>query len=361
MRLVFVTQAIDAGDPNLAATVDKVRALAQRVDELVVICDRVLAHDLPANVSFRTFGAPTRLQRGARYVRALAPLLLSGSRPDAIFAHMCPIYLVLAAPLAKPLGVPLVLWYTHWDNDWTLRVATPLSSVALSVDRRSFPLPSEKVHGIGHGIDLSRFTPRASTPPAGNGPVRLLALGRTEPWKGLGTLLRGFELAVSRGLEGSLELRGPSVNDGERRHRAELLETIRSSDLLRGRATLEEPVDRSRVPELIRGADALVSPTIGRTTGGALDKVVYEASGCAVPVIACNPVLEEFLGDLPLRLQFRGGDAEDLAETLVAFSRSDRATREEVGRELRRRVEGAHSVESWADRVLAAVRAARRS
>ena len=50
MRLIFVTQSVDAEDPILGATVAKLRALAQRCDELVVITDRIGVHDLPANV-----------------------------------------------------------------------------------------------------------------------------------------------------------------------------------------------------------------------------------------------------------------------------------------------------------------------
>ena len=49
MRLVFVTQSVDAEDPILGATVAKLRSLAQRCDELVVITDHVGAHDLPPN------------------------------------------------------------------------------------------------------------------------------------------------------------------------------------------------------------------------------------------------------------------------------------------------------------------------
>jgi len=38
-KLVFCTQRLDPNDPVLAATVPMVRALAARVDELVVLCD----------------------------------------------------------------------------------------------------------------------------------------------------------------------------------------------------------------------------------------------------------------------------------------------------------------------------------
>src|SRR5919202_6361595 len=122
MPLVFVTQKVDVDDPILGATVAKLRALAARCDQVEVLCLSVGSHDLPPNCRFRTFGAPTRFRRGLAYERALLPALRR--RPDALLAHMCPIYLVLAAPLAKPLRVPLLLWYTHWTLDRTLELAT---------------------------------------------------------------------------------------------------------------------------------------------------------------------------------------------------------------------------------------------
>ena len=59
MRLVFVTQTVDADHPVLAQTVDLVRALAARCESVTVLCDSVHRHDLPGNVRFRTFGART--------------------------------------------------------------------------------------------------------------------------------------------------------------------------------------------------------------------------------------------------------------------------------------------------------------
>lgn len=351
MRLVFVTQRVDVDDPILGATVAKLRALAARCDEVHVLALAVGRHDLPANVTFATFGAPTRLLRGLRYARVLSRALRP--RPDALLAHMCPIYLVLAGPLAKPQRVPLLIWYTHWTIDRTLRAATRLCDAALSVDRRSYPLDSPKVIPIGHGIDVAEFPARDGAGPAA-GRLSLLALGRTSPSKGYLTLLEALERAAERGLDFELEVRGPSTTDEERRHRQELLERIQSG-ALRERVRLEAPVSRPEVPALIRGFDAVVNPTRGQTHGGALDKVVYEAAACGVPVLACNPHFEPFLGGLPVELHFRSGDAHDLAERLLAFAASSPEGRREAGRELRRRVETGHSSETWADAVVRVV------
>src|SRR5206468_5749386 len=138
MRLVFVTQRVNPDDPVLGATVAKLRALAARVDEVVVLADAAVPDALPANCRVRLFRSRTKAGRGARFELALAREL--SPRPAAVVAHMCPIYAVLAAPLARPLGVPVLLWYAHWNATPTLRLAGRLSSRLVSVDRRSVPL-----------------------------------------------------------------------------------------------------------------------------------------------------------------------------------------------------------------------------
>lgn len=355
MRLVFVTQSVDADDPILGATVAKLRALAQRCDELVVITDRVGAHDLPPNAELRTFGSATKLGRGLRYMRALVPLLLSRRRrPQAVIGHMCPIYIVLAAPVAKLVRVPLALWYTHWAIDRTLRVATAVADVGLSVDKRSYPLDDPKVKGIGHGIDVAQFAARNGGP-AASGTLRLLGLGRTSPSKDFPTLLRAVARCRAEGVDLRVVIHGASSTDEERRHRRELEELIRR-EALTDVVTLGEAVPRPEVPELVRGFDAVVNTTRGQTSGGALDKVVYESAACAVPVLACNPFFDQLLGGLPVELHFPTGDDAELARLLRAFAEADEASRVAAGRELRRRVAAGHSIDSWADGVVATVR-----
>ena len=76
-------------------------------------------------------------------------------RPVAVLAHMCPIYAVLAAPLARPLGVRVLLWYAQWHRTRMLELAARLSTAVVSVDRSTIPIPSSRAVGIGHGIDMS--------------------------------------------------------------------------------------------------------------------------------------------------------------------------------------------------------------
>jgi len=355
MRLVFVTQTLDVDHPALAQSLDLVKALARRCDELVVLCQSVgTLPELPANVRVRSFGSRWRLARGGCFVSGLAAELVRRPRPVAVLAHMVPLYVILAAPLAKTLGVRLALWYTHWSSGALLRTATRLADVVLSVDRRSFPLTSPKVRGIGHAIDVDAFAPGGARPSGAR--LRLLALGRTARWKGYDTMLAALERAVADGVDVELEIRGPQLTGDELAHRRELESAVASSSSLRGRVTIQPPSPRADMPALLAGVDALVSATQPRGGSMTLDKVVYEAAACGVPVLASNPALDEFLSGLALELRFAPRDARRLAELIRELADAPAERRDAAGAELRRRVVASHSVESWADAVAAAVR-----
>jgi glycosyltransferase involved in cell wall biosynthesis len=307
----------------LGATVPKLRALAERVDELVVLADRAVGGVLPENCRVHLYGSPSQAVRVRGFLAGLRPEL--DPKPLAFVAHMVPRYVLLAAPLAVPKHVPILLWFTHWKRSRTLVVAERLSAAVLSVDRRSFPLDSGKVVPIGHGIDTAAFACTERTP---NGPLRVVALGRTSPAKGYETIARAAELA---GVE--LEIRGSSGTDEERAERDRLVALG---------AKVLTPVPYSDVPALLAAKDVLVD----NMREGALDKVVYEAAATCLPVLASNSGFDDVL---PPELLFARHDPEDLADKLRRLADLDRNA---LGRELRARVEAGHSVERWADRLL---------
>jgi glycosyltransferase involved in cell wall biosynthesis len=346
LRIVFVTQHVDPGHPALAATVPKVRALAAALDEVVVLADRTVPGALPPNCRARSFAARTKLGRGLRFSGALLAELTRKPRPRAVVAHMCPIYAVLAAPLVRPFGVRVALWYTHWNASPTLRLAARLSSVILSVDRRTFPIESGKVRAIGHGIELAEFgcSPNGG---ASHPDLRAVALGRYSSAKGLETVLRAVRLALDDGLDLRLEVYGPALTAEERAHRRELEALVGELDLDR-RVKLGHAVLRAEVPELLGRADVLVN----NMRAGATDKVVFEACASCVPAIASNPAFDTLL---EAELRFQREDARELADRLLAFGRRSADERRALGARLRERVAASHSVESWAAAVLESV------
>ena len=127
-----------------------------------------------------------------------------------------------------------------------------------------------------------------------------------------------LELATERGLDAQLELRGPQLTEDEEAHRRELEAIVAASDVLRDRVRIEPPLARDEIPARLRASDALLSATQPRESE-TLDKVVYEAAACGVPVIASNTALDEFLAGLPVELRFRARDAESLARHAARF------------------------------------------
>jgi glycosyltransferase involved in cell wall biosynthesis len=343
MRLIVVTQSVDPGDPVLGATVAKITALAGRVDEVVVLADRAVPGALPSNCRVRLFGSRSRVGRGVRFGAALLSELRRRPRPAAVLAHMCPIYAVLAAPVARPLGTRVMLWYAHWNRTRTLDLAVRLSNVVTSVDERSVPVRSAKVAGIGHGIEVADFT--CAEPPSG--PPRAIALGRYSAAKGLETIVRAVALARGRGLDARLACHGTAGHPGEREHLRQLralVEALGVGDAV----TLGPPLPRTEIPALLASSSVLVN----NMRPGAPDKVVYEACAACRPVLVSNPSFAELLDGVDPALRFPLDDAEALADAFehVARLSVDEATA--IGQRLRERVVARHSVDSWADAIV---------
>ena len=300
-KIVFITQVVDPSDPNLGATRAKIAALARRVDEVVVLCDRGSADALPGNCRVRTFGAPQRYRRAYRFLTAIAAELRVP--PLAVIAHMIPLYVVAAAPLVRPRRVPLLLWYSHWRAHLVLRAAVAASTGVITVDERSFPLRSPKVHGIGHGIDLDEFPCQPASSTHGR-PLRVLSLGRYTPPKKLDELIEGVRLARDRGIDVRIDLHGTT------------------------------------------GAPPLETP----------DKIVLEACSSCRPVLASQETFDRLFAGIEPSLAFDRGRPETLADRIAALAALDDGARHSLGRELRDRVSRQHSVETWADAILELVR-----
>jgi glycosyltransferase involved in cell wall biosynthesis len=95
------------------------------------------------------------------------------------------------------------------------------------------------------------------------------------------------------------------------------------------------------VPDLLARSHVLINNMLA----GAPDKVVYEAAASCLPVLASNPVFDDLLA---ADLRFDRDDPESLADRLRALDPRRRPQLREVVRER-------HSVEHWADRLLATV------
>ena len=129
---------------------------------------------------------------------------------------------------------------------------------------------------------------------------------------------------------------------------------IAATSSLHGRVTLAGPVPHEQVPALLHEFDALVSAT-QPTSSETFDKVLCEGGACGLPVVASNGNFADLLEGLPIDSRFPAGNADALAVVLERLATATPEERRRSGSELRRRVLAEHSVDSWADAVIAAV------
>jgi glycosyltransferase involved in cell wall biosynthesis len=341
-RLLFVTQQVDPAHPVLATTIPKLRAVARRVDELVVLTDRTAlrAEEIAPNARVRTFGAGSRAGRGLRFERALLGEL-AGLRGGAVLAHQCPVYAVLAAPFVRPLRIPMALWYAHWAVTPVLRAAEKAVTAVVTTAPDSFLLPSRKVVVVGQAIVVDALPCRP--PRAADGTLRAVVVGRYSPAKGLEEVVRAA--AAVPGVE--LDVHGPASDAVEQATKDSLGRLV--AELGAGdRVRLDGALDWSRLPEVFAGADVLVN----NHCAGAPDQIVFEAAASCLPALASNP---SFASLLPRELRFDRDEPGALAARLAEQACLPQDERTALGRQLRERVRADHSVDGWAERVLAAV------
>jgi glycosyltransferase involved in cell wall biosynthesis len=130
------------------------------------------------------------------------------------------------------------------------------------------------------------------------------------------------------------------LTDADRAYRPQLESLARELGVA-DRVTFGDEVAYAEVPHLFGLADAVVNAT----RGNAADKVVYEAAAACLPVFAASPVFDTLLPDA---LRFHGDYPESLAERIRTYAGG-------AGSDLRAVVEAEHSVDRWAERLLAEI------
>lgn len=346
MRLVFVTQVLDADDAILGFVVRWVQGLARAVERVRVLALEVGdTHGLGPTVDVREIGRRGTLGRYLRYRRFLTDAF-DGEGFDTLLTHMVPRYSSAAAGIARRRGVGHFLWYTHKGVDARLRRAVGVVDKVFTASDESMRVATPKKVVTGHGIDLEHFDARS----APEHPPRLLGVGRLTESKDALTTVEGLARLVAAGHDVHLDWIGGVRGPGDREYLARVQHRVRELGL-QPRVRLHGERPYPEVPADYRRATLLVSTS--RT--GSVDKVVLEAMACRRPVVTCNesfpPILAE-LGQDAARLVFPAGDAGALAERAAALLERDQAWRDALGTRLRAIVARDHEVDGLMRRLV---------
>lgn len=153
--LYFFTLAWDENNLLLSHTIDWIKCLASKVDEIVVIAPRINASNVSdAKIKFEELGGGSFIKRTKIIARLLFVLrmILHEKREKMVFYHMITYPAIILSPIFKIYRIKQGLWYSHQYADFGLRVAVNFVDVCFSTVRTSFPLKSSKLIELGHAI-----------------------------------------------------------------------------------------------------------------------------------------------------------------------------------------------------------------
>lgn len=347
MKLLFLTQVLDAGDAILGFVPRWVEGFARGCERVRVVALEVGdVRGLPANVDVRAIGRHGRVLRWLRYRRVLREALRHDGF-DTVLAHMVPRYALLAHGEARRAGAREFLWYTHAGVDRRLERAIDVVEKVFTASPESLRVDTPKRVVTGHGIDLGHFEERGEI---SEEPPRLIAVGRLTPAKDPLTVLGSLSILVERGFDVHLDVIGGGLTELDTDYERSVRAEIERLGLGR-RVRLTGAIPYRDVPAYYRRATCLVSAS--RT--GSVDKVVLEAMASRRPVVTCNdsfPRVFEPLGEEARGLLFEPGDAQGLADRVAGILDLRAAERAELGERLHRIVARDHELEQLCARLL---------
>ncbi|MDI6632630.1 MAG: glycosyltransferase family 4 protein [Bacillota bacterium] len=346
MRLLLFNLATDADDPILGFTTRWTQALAKRVASVDVITMRAGRIEVPGNVQVYSVGKEKGYSEPRRILEFYRHLfrILRERRIDVCFSHMIPEFTILAAPVLKAKGVPIVTWYAHPALTWKLKLAHYLSDRMVASLAKAYPYKQDKLTVVGQGIDTDLFAPDGMPPEE---PPIILCAGRLSPVKDHPTLLKAAALLRDRWgqLFRVVIVGGPAGAAGEAYARSlrDLAQELGLQDIVH----FEPPVPMTALPPWYRRCTLQVN----LTPTGSGDKVVLEVMSCGRPCLVANEGFRETLGEYADRLLFRCGDPEDLAAKLQRLLQMEKAELVWMGNYLRNNVIRFHSLEGLAERL----------
>ncbi len=249
---------------------------------------------------------------------------------------------------------------------WVRRIYRPFVNyyIALSRDLEHYlttkvGMPKEKVAQIYNGVDTQRFHPAGTRQPMAGCPFAdasfwlVGTVGRMQTVKDQTTLARAFIRALEIAPELKESLRLVMVGDGPLRAQSQALLKQAGCD---GLAWF--PGERSDVPEILRGLDCFVLPSLSE----GVSNTILEAMASGLPVIATNVGgnCELIDADCSGKLVPVGG-VDAMAQSIVGYAR-DREQARGAGQSGRAAVERQYSMAAMVqqyqglyDRLLSAI------
>lgn len=265
--------------------------------------------------------------------------------PDVIHAHFGP-QGVRAAPVAKQMGLPLVVtfygydisslankpfWREKYEEMWQSAEAVTVLSEEMKEAARKLGCPSEKLKIVHLSRDLEQFPFR----PPDRSVQNVLFVGRLTPKKAPLDAIRAIENANNQGADLEMDM----IGDGPLREK--VVEYVHEQGLT-DVVTVHGRVESDKVNTWMQEADAFLLPSKTALNGDkeGTPTVLVEAQAVGLPCISTHHAgIPEMIPEDNHDLLVSPGDVEKLSERLHALSRKSVAELSRVAERGRQKVE----------------------
>jgi glycosyltransferase involved in cell wall biosynthesis len=340
MNLLLFNLRVDRDDTALGFTTDWINEIAKHFDHVTVITMYRGTLAVASNVDVISAGLEKGWSKPRRVFEFYLALLraLGSRRYDCCFAHMMPLFLVLAGPVLKLNGIPACLWYAHNHRPPILPLATAFADKVLASTRTAFPMETKKLRIIGQGIDTNRFKPAPRKPGRA---LTLITVGRISRVKNISLMLRAVARLRAERPNMAIEFlvfgEPLTKKDGEY-----LNECLRLSQSLGIESVVKwmPSVPFHTVHHAYRHGDVFLS-----ANDNGLDKAILEAMASGLAVVAMHPAVAE-----PLGAQYAINE-QAFGASLLAACDLDAAARVALGERLREHVLHKHGLAQLGHRV----------
>ncbi|HWH07272.1 MAG TPA: glycosyltransferase [Candidatus Paceibacterota bacterium] len=287
MRLLIVTQAVDAESLTLSFFLRWIEELAGRFDTVQVICLYEGRHALPENVTVHSLGKEKGIRSKVSYaVTFLQHAWRMRKDYDAVFIHMNEEYVLVGGMLWKLLGKRVYLWRNHYAGSLKTRFAGFLSDKVFYTSRHSYTASFPRSVRMPVGVDLALFQKSSSV----RIPRSILFFGRFSPSKHPDILVEALGLLAMRNSAFSASFYGSAAPEDEP-YRAQVI--ARAKELGLSAVRFFPGVPHHSAPEIF-GTHALY---VNLAESGMFDKMLFEAAAAGALVLARSDDWRELMGD----------------------------------------------------------------
>lgn len=338
MKLLVVTQTVDAGNPVLGFFARWIGECAKHVERIEVICLSEGAHTLPDNVHVHSLGKEHGASSRAAYSWRFLLLAWRLRREyDAVFVHMNQEYILIAGWLWKLLGKRVYMWRNHYAGSLLTDIAMMWCTKIFCTSKHSYTAKYKKTVIMPVGVDTERFTTPMN---ATRKPRSILFLARMSPSKRPEMLIDALATLAREHSDFVADFYGSPLPQDESYYES-LKERVRTLGITR-HISFYTGVSNDQTPELYRTHEIFVNTS----PSGMLDKTIFEAVACGCIVLASSADFSEIAGT-----NSYFDTAIDLAERLKEALALDEGARVARQRELQEKAIDAHTLPVLARRL----------